>query len=237
MANILNIETSSQACSAALTCEGMVVCDGHTHQSHSHASALSGFIKKCLDHARQHQMGIDAVAVSIGPGSYTGLRIGLSEAKGLAYALSVPLIGVDTLKLLAVTAMFALHETRGDELLVPMMDARRMEVYTAAYDMGLKELLPPQALVLDTAGVEKLAAVGSKGSPLFFGDGSEKARLLLEPLGWRHLGDIEPLAANMLALSDLAYARGEFLNLAYSVPTYLKEFQGTKPRLGLAPES
>lgn len=228
MANILNIETSGADCSAALTAEGMVVCAAHTDAPHSHASALSGFVKKCLDHARQHQMQLDAVAVSLGPGSYTGLRIGLSEAKGLAYALSVPLIGVDTLRLLAATAMFALPDPKGDEIFAPMVDARRMEVYTAAYDMALDELLSPRALVLDAQGVETLAALPPA---LFFGDGADKARPLLEPLGWRFMPDVRTLAANMLALSDLAFQRGDFINLAYSVPAYLKEFQGTKPRL------
>ena len=106
MAVILNIETSTEVCSAALTAEGMVLCHNEDFQGRNHAALLSGFVKRCLDHAREHEMKLDAVAVSLGPGSYTGLRIGLSEAKGLAYALDIPLIGVSTLQLLAVHAMF-----------------------------------------------------------------------------------------------------------------------------------
>lgn len=218
----------------ALTTEGMVVCNAMTAEPQSHATHLSGFIKKCLDHAREHQMTLDAVAVSIGPGSYTGLRIGLSEAKGLAYALSVPLIGVGTLPLLATTVMFHLPDIQGDEIFVPMLDARRMEVYMVAYDMALQPLMPPRALVLDADGVGVLRSAVLPGArTYFFGDGSDKAAPLLEPLGWQRVPDIVPLASEMMALSDLAYQRRDFLDLAYSTPLYLKDFQGTKPKKGL----
>lgn len=144
MPTILNIETSTEVCSVALTAEGAVLEHFEEFQGRNHATVLSGFIKGCLDHLRRHEMKLDAIAVSIGPGSYTGLRIGLSEAKGLAYALDVPLIGVDTLKIMAVNVMFA-HDVESDTLFAPMIDARRMEVYTAVYDLALNTLAAPPA--------------------------------------------------------------------------------------------
>ena len=106
MAVILNIETSTKVCSAALSAEGTVLVHRENFSGQNHAVMLSGFIKDCLDYARDHEMDLEAVAVSIGPGSYTGLRIGLSEAKGLAYALGIPLIGIPTLKIMATRVMF-----------------------------------------------------------------------------------------------------------------------------------
>lgn len=227
MAVILNIETSTTVCSAALTAEGMVLCHFEDFKGQNHAALLSGFIKRCLDHARDHEMKLDAIAVSTGPGSYTGLRIGLSEAKGLAFALDIPLIGVDTLQLLAVSAMFN-HDIDPDALLVPMIDARRMEVYTAVYDFALSPLLSPQPLILDTDSYSQWL---SEGHPMvFFGNGSDKARdVITSPLA-RFIPDIVPLASDMLALAERAWMNRQFLDLAYSTPAYLKEFQATKPK-------
>ena len=148
MAVILNIETSTNVCSVALSAEGMILCHREDFSGRNHAALLSGYIKYCLVWLRDHEMQLEAVAVSMGPGSYTGLRIGLSEAKGLAFALDIPMIGVDTLELMAVSVMFS-RDVEGDELFVPMLDARRMEVYTAVYDMALQPLLAPQPLILE----------------------------------------------------------------------------------------
>ncbi|MDE6121372.1 MAG: tRNA (adenosine(37)-N6)-threonylcarbamoyltransferase complex dimerization subunit type 1 TsaB, partial [Muribaculaceae bacterium] len=131
MATILNIETSGSVCSAALTSEGMILAHREDFDGRNHATLLSGFVKHCMDHAADHGMKLDAVAVSLGPGSYTGLRIGLSEAKGIAYALDLPLIGIETLRLLATRVMFSSDEIDPDTIFIPMVDARRMEVYTA----------------------------------------------------------------------------------------------------------
>ncbi|MBD5192025.1 MAG: tRNA (adenosine(37)-N6)-threonylcarbamoyltransferase complex dimerization subunit type 1 TsaB [Bacteroidales bacterium] len=224
MAVILNIETSTKVCSAALTAEGMVLVHRENFSGQNHATALSGFIKDCLDYARDHEMDLEAVAVSIGPGSYTGLRIGLSEAKGLAYALNIPLIGVPTLKIMATRVMF-LPDVDPDSLYAPMMDARRMEVYTAVYDLGLNALLPPVPMILDA---DSYAEWLDKGTVLFFGDGAEKAKSVITHRNARFIDDIVPLASDMTPLAELAYARREFLDLAYSVPEYLKEYQAVK---------
>ena len=227
MPTILNIDTSTEVCSVALTSEGAVLEHYEEFNGRNHATLLSGFIKACLDHLRRHEMKLDAVAVSLGPGSYTGLRIGLSEAKGLAYALDVPLIGVDTLQLMAVSVMFSGEELPEDVMFAPMIDARRMEVYTAVYDLALQTLMAPRPLILDAASYGEWL---DRGPVLFFGNGSDKAASVITHPNARFIPDIKPLAVDMLALSDKAYREGRFLDLAYSVPVYLKEFQATKPK-------
>lgn len=228
MAVILNIETSTSVCSVAVSFDGMVLSHREDFEGRNHAAMLSGFIKDCLADISEKGLKPDAIAVSMGPGSYTGLRIGMSEAKGLAYALGLPLIGVSTLKLLAVTAMFSGYDFSDGTAFVPMIDARRMEVYTAAYDISLDTLMEPQPLVLDSDSYAAL--LESHDSTLFFGDGSDKAVDVIRNPKAVFLHGIKPLATNMMALSDLAFAGKEFLDLAYSVPEYIKSFQATKPK-------
>ena len=177
MAVILNIETSAASTSVALTAEGMVLAHQEDMDGRNQAALLSDYVKYCLDFAAEKEIALDAVAVSIGPGSYTGLRIGLSEAKGLAYALDVPLIGIDTLKLLACQVMFTKENLVGDEIFVPMVDARRMEVYTCAYNFSLEPLMERMPLILDENSYENILEMGR--TVLFFGDGSDKARTVI----------------------------------------------------------
>lgn len=226
MATILNIETSTNVCSVALTSEGAILEHYEDFKGQNHAVLLSGFIKGCLDHLAKHEMKLDAVAVSLGPGSYTGLRIGLSEAKGLAYALDVPLIGVDTLQLMAVHVMFN-NDIEPDAMFAPMIDARRMEVYTAVYDLALTPLVAPTPLILQPDSYDEWL---DKGEVLFFGNGSDKAREVITHANARFIRDVSPLATDMLALSERDYRENRFIDLAYSVPTYLKDFQATKPK-------
>lgn len=228
MAIIINIETSTSVCSVAVSFDGMVLTHREDFEGRNHAALLSGFIKDCLADISENGLKPDAVAVSMGPGSYTGLRIGMSEAKGLAYALDLPLIGVSTLKLLATTAMFSGCDFTEDTAFVPMIDARRMEVYTAAYDVALSEILPPQPLILDSDSYANLLAAHDK--VLLFGDGSDKAMEVIRNPKAVFIHGVKPIATNMMALSDLAYSRHEFLDLAYSVPEYIKSFQATKPK-------
>lgn len=227
MATILNIETSTDVCSVALSSDGAVLEHYEEYKERNHAVLLSGFIKGCLDHLRRHEMKLDAVAVSLGPGSYTGLRIGLSEAKGLAYALDVPLIGVDTLKLMAVSVMFSQNLDNPEVLFAPMIDARRMEVYTGVYDLGLDVLEAPHPLILDGNSYSDWL---EKGEVLFFGNGSDKAHEVIIHPNARFIAGIHPLAVDMIALSDKAFREQDFLSLAYSVPVYLKDFQATRPK-------
>lgn len=228
MAVILNIDTTTAVCSAALTAEGMILCHAEEFEGRNHAAMLSGFIKKCLDFAAEKELKLDAVAVSLGPGSYTGLRIGLSEAKGLAYALSIPLIGINTLELMATRVMFSTDDVDPESILIPMIDARRMEVFTAAYDFGLAELRKPGPMILDADSYADLVATGRP--VLLFGEGSGKAAEVIKAPNMMHVPDVVPLAVDMVALAERAFHRRDFLDLAYSTPLYLKEFQATKPR-------
>lgn len=226
MAVILHIETSTNVCSAAVSDNGMVLEHFEDYKGQNHAALLSGYIKQCLDYLKEHELKLEAIAVSMGPGSYTGLRIGLSEAKGLAYALDIPLIGIDTLKIMATSVMFN-HDIDPDALFVPMIDARRMEVYTSVLDLGLNEKMKPSPLILDE---NSYAQWLDNGPVVFFGNGSDKAREVIKHPNARFIANIHPLASDMLALAEMAYRRGEFLDLAYSVPAYLKDFQATTPK-------
>lgn len=226
MAVIINIETSTEVCSAALTAEGMILFHLETFEAQNHATMLTGYVKRCLDYAREKELDIDAVAVSLGPGSYTGLRIGLSEAKGLAYALDVPMIGIDTLQLMAVSAMFR-ADLEPDVLFAPMIDARRMEVYTALYDWSLNELVKPTPLIVTPESFDSYLA-GQKVA--FLGNGSDKVRSVITHENAIFVDGIKPLAVDMCALAERAYSRREFIDTAYSTPNYLKEFQATKPK-------
>ena len=228
MATILNIETSTDVCSVALTSEGQVLEHRENYEGQTHATLLSQYVQECLQYARSRELKIDAVAVSIGPGSYTGLRIGLSEAKGLAFGLDVPLIGVNTLQLLTVSAMFNHFIDEERLVYVPMIDARRMEVFTAAYTPALEALVEPQAMILDEHSFEDLLNQGYM--LVIMGNGSDKACQVLTSWRVRHIAGIKPVALEMMVLAEKDFREGRFIDVAYSTPLYLKEFQATKPK-------
>lgn len=238
---ILNIETSNTVCSVALTAEGMILRHLESSEGRNHAATLSDFIKSMLDFAAEKEIKLDAVAVSIGPGSYTGLRIGLSEAKGIAYGLDIPVIGISTLQLMATHILFNAPSLPDDVILVPMLDARRMEVYTAAYDLSLRPLMQPQALILNTPENPYRDILASGRPVVFFGNGMPKWRQFLHQdctdgldkdlsPHISFIDGVEPLAVDMLALAERAHANRDFIDTAYSTPQYLKDFQATTPR-------
>jgi len=225
---ILNIETSAQICSVAITKDGALEMQLDDSTGMQHANRLAPFVERCMGELRRREIPLDAVAVSMGPGSYTGLRIGLSLAKGLAFSLGVPLIGVDTLQLIAVKAMFRPLPWTGDEILVPMVDARRMEVYTAAYDFALNPLIEPGAMIIDEDSFRDLL---DRGRQLYFmGDGAEKVKSVIRHPGAHWIDGILPQAKDMLALAERSFRNNEFLDVAYSTPNYLKAYHTTKPR-------
>ena len=228
MANILNIETSTEVCSVALTSEGQVLDHNENYEGQTHATLLSEYVQNMLKYARSREIKLDAIAVSIGPGSYTGLRIGLSEAKGLAFGLDLPLIGVNTLQLLTVSTMFNHFIEEDDVLYVPMIDARRMEVYTAAYNPALEAVMEPQAMILDEHSFEDLLQQGH--TLVLMGNGSDKARTVLTHERVKFIEGVKPVAVDMLALAERAWREHQFIDVAYSTPLYIKEFQATKPK-------
>lgn len=219
---ILNIETSSKFCSVALSIEGYAEFHIEDDKEMNHASALAPMVERCLEELKKKELKLDAVAVSIGPGSYTGLRIGLSLAKGLCFGLDIPLITVPTLKILATKAMFRHFDLDATELLVPLIDARRMEVYTAAYDFSLNEVLPPQPMIIDENSFSEL----SKNRKLvFIGNAVPKCKEVIKAGNVYWSGNAEPLALDMVALAEMAFRKKEFADVAYAVPEYLKEYQ------------
>lgn len=227
MSTIINIETSSKICSVAISKDGMTDFQLEDTEGMNHAVRLAPFVERCMEDLNRKGDKADAVAVSLGPGSYTGLRIGLSLAKGLAFSLGVPLIGISTLQILAVKAMFRSMDWEGDEIIVPMVDAGRMEVYAGGYDFALNEVVNEGAYILDS---ESFSQLHDKRKVLFIGDGSEKFKGIYDGSNGVWLGCSEPHARDMIALSEKFFREGLFADLAYCVPNYLKDYKATVPK-------
>ena len=221
---ILSIETSTSVCSAALSVDGQTIASRINRENTNHARFLSIFVKELLDELKQRTLTLDAVALSEGPGSYTGLRIGASTAKGLCYGYDIPLIPIATTEVLCASLM-AKNEVQDGEWLLPMIDARRMEVYTALYRVqnGVPVLQGDiAAKVIESAESLKYG----QGRNLFFGDGAAKCKdLLAEKADF--IGDIVPDAADMGPLAERYWQEKKVIedkDLAYYEPFYLKEF-------------
>lgn len=230
MANIILIETSSTACSVALSRDFDIAFKKETLEGPNHAAVLGQFVEEAMQYARENDAMPDAVAVSAGPGSYTGLRIGVSEAKGLAFGLNIPLIGISTLQAMCCHVMFCpiLEEGMPEGgLYCPMMDARRMEVYTALYDAALNEVKPVSADIVDENYLkEKLDS-----HPIyFFGDGADKCQELIKHPNAHFIPNVRVMAKDLMALAIKAFNAGKFEDTAYFVPFYLKEFVASKPK-------
>ena len=222
--NILHIETATKVCSCSLSTNGEVVFNKESHVEQSHAKLLGVFTEEAIQYARQHKIKIHAISVSSGPGSYTGLRIGVSEAKGLAFGLDAKLIAIPTLKLLASIAS---KQVDSNVLLCPMIDARRMEVYTSVFDSSLNIIEPTTAKIIDEESFLKLL---SNRKVAFFGDGAFKCTELITHPNAIFLPNIHPLASGMGNLSIEAYLANNFEDVAYFEPFYLKDFVATKPK-------
>ncbi len=227
MSCILHIETSTNVCSVALSEDGVCLFEKTNEGSPSHAALLAPFVEEALSFAESHAMPLDAVAVSQGPGSYTGLRIGVSTAKGVCYGRGVPLIAVPTLELLCVPVLLYSDAVPEDALLCPMLDARRMEVYAAIYNRSLKVVRPT---VAEVVGSESYAEWLDKGPVCFFGDGAAKCKEVIRHPNAIFIDGIKPVAKNMLPLAERAVARGNYVDTAYFEPFYLKEFVASMPK-------
>ena len=214
---ILNIETSTKACSVALHKNGeLIVCREDVTANFSHSEKLLKFISELFSDEKLSLSDLDAIAVSMGPGSYTGLRIGVSTAKGLCYGLDIPLISISTLK--AMSFGMAL-EIKAD-LYCPMIDARRMEVYSSFFDINNTEIRKIQADIINENSYKKEL----EKKVVFFGDGSEKLIEKIKNKNAIFVSDIHPSAKNMGLLSYQKFTKSLFEDLAYFEPFYLKDF-------------
>lgn len=227
MSCILNIETSTNVCSVALSQDGVCLYEDVNMEGPSHAQVLAGYVKNAVSFADSHAIPIDAIAISKGPGSYTGLRIGVSEAKGVAYGRDAKLLSVPTLKLLTVPILLGHEELPEDALLCSMIDARRMEVYCALYDRALNEVVQTQALVIDSDSFKDYL---DKQPIYFMGNGADKCVETIQHPNAHFIKNIVPRAKNMIPLAEMAMAKEQFEDVAYFEPFYLKEFVATKSK-------
>ena len=224
---ILHIETSTKVCSVALSEDGKLLYHHEDFDGPGHSETSGVYVDEALSFANSHAIPVDAVAVSMGPGSYTGLRIGVSLAKGVCYGRALPLIAVPTLKVLCVPVLLGKEELPEDALLVPMIDARRMEVYSAVYDRALKEVRPIQA---DVVTAETYQEYLDRGSVYFFGNGAQKCQAVIQHPNAHFIEGIHPLAKNMFPLAERSMHLKEFQDVAYFEPFYLKEFVAIKSK-------
>lgn len=227
MSCILHIETSTSACSVAVSEDGQVVFKKEDLNGPSHSVSLGVFVDKALSFVDSHAMPLDAVAVSCGPGSYTGLRIGVSMAKGVCYGRNLKLIGLPTLKIQCVPVLLYHDELPDDALLCPMIDARRMEVYAAIYDRALKPVRDIAADIVDENSYREFL---DRYPVYFFGDGAAKCKEKITHPNAHFIDGIRPLASMMCPLAEKAVAEEKFEDVAYFEPFYLKEFVAGKPK-------
>ena len=229
MALILNIESATARCSIALARDGKLLQITETTEIYQHSARITLLIQECMQKANLALSDLDAVAVSKGPGSYTSLRVGMSTAKGLCFGLGVPMIGISTLKALAQGMLNRMSEEtkQSNPLIAPMIDARRMEVYTNLYDLDLETSQEDEAKIIEENSYKDFFV--SEQNIIFTGDGAKKcipvlthARAVLYPS--------EANAQDMVPLAELAFQEKAFLDIAYAEPFYLKPPNITTPK-------
>jgi tRNA threonylcarbamoyladenosine biosynthesis protein TsaB len=226
MALILLLETATTSCSVALSLDGQIIASKELNERNVHASHITVFIEDVIKQADKKLQDLSAVAISMGPGSYTGLRIGVSTAKGLCYGLDIPLIGVNTLQSMTSGLIsFAVYPQ--DTLFCPMIDARRMEVYTAVFDGKLNEIMPVEAKILDEKSFSDLL---ENQQMIFFGDGAFKCKEILTSSNAVVHEGFANSANHMANIAELKFNSGQFEDVAYFEPFYLKDFLILKPK-------
>ena len=226
MATILHIETSDKVTSVAVSQDGQVIFDKEDREGMNHAEHIGGYVDEALSFADSHAIPFDAVAVSQGPGSYTGLRIGTSMAKGVCFGRDLKLVAVPTLQLMCVPVLLRELVPEGG-VLCPMLDARRMEVYAAIYDRGLRELRPTQA---DVVTADTYLPWLAQGPVYFLGPGAAKCMDTISHPNAHLIEGIEPTAKWMMPLAERRFLRGEFEDVAYFTPFYLKDYVAKLPK-------
>jgi tRNA threonylcarbamoyladenosine biosynthesis protein TsaB len=229
VATILHIESSTLTCSVAISRNGDMLALQESHdQSYAHSEKLVVYIDEVIKQAELKPSDLDAVCVSKGPGSYTGLRIGVSAAKGLCYGLGIPLLSVGSLESMAhlVKANFE-NELADVSFLCPMIDARRMEVYMQLFDAGLNQLQAVSAEIIDE---KSFASELEKGRVVFLGDGAAKCKEIIQHTNAIFLDDFKTSASGMIPLAESKFANKQFEDVAYFEPYYLKDFVAGKPK-------
>ena len=227
MSCILNIDTSTDVCSVAVSFGGECVFTKEDHSGPNHAVKLGVFVDEALSYIDSRDMPLDAVAVSSRPGPYTGLRIGVSMAKGICYGRDAKLLGIPTLEVLTVPVLLNEHIKEEDALLCPMLDARRMEVYAALYDRSLRPVREIQADIVDADTYKEYL---DQHPVYFFGNGATKCMETINHPNAHLISDIEPLAKNMFPLAEKRMAEEKFEDVAYFVPFYLKSYVAKMPK-------
>lgn len=226
MACILHIETSTQVCSVAVSEDSHVIFQLEDHSGPNHAERLGSMVDEALSFTDNHAIPFDAVAVSCGPGSYTGLRIGVSMAKGICYGRNLKLIAVSTLELMCVPVLLR-EMVEENALLCPMIDARRMEVYAGIYDRALKEVRPVGADVVDAETYKQWL---DERPVYFFGNGAAKCMETINHPNAHLIEGIEPLAKWMQPLAERRLLNGQTEDVAYFEPFYLKDYVAKMPK-------
>lgn len=224
MSYILSVETSTPICSIAIHQRGGLLGNQSLYIDKSHSGLLVPSIQSLIKYCGLTLSELDAIAVSKGPGSYTGLRIGVSTVKGLCHALDVPLIAVNTLKAMANGMTKYINK---EDMLCPMLDARRMEVYSLVTDSELDTLESTTPRVIDEDSYKSFL---EKGKVYFFGNGAEKCKEIITHPNAIFIEGIEPDATHIGTLAYSKYKAKKFEDLAYFDPFYLKEFKATKPK-------
>ena len=228
MACILHIETSTNVCSVAVSEDGQCIFQQEERgERGAGAERLGTMVDEALSFTDNHAIPFDAVSVSCGPGSYTGLRIGVSMAKGICYGRDLKLIAVPTLELLCVPVLLRQPEMEEDALLCPMLDARRMEVYAALYDRSLKTVREVRADIVDADTYKQWL---DEHPVYFFGNGAQKCMETIGHPNAHYLEGIEPQAKWMQPLAERRFLNEQFEDVAYFVPFYLKDFVAIKPK-------
>ncbi len=229
MSIILHIESSTLTCSVVLSKGNQVLAIKESHDlSYAHSEKLVTYIDEALKEAGIAPKELNAVCVAKGPGSYTGLRIGVSAAKGMCYALEIPLLSVGSLESIAIWATYNFaDELKNVDYLCPMIDARRMEVYTQLFNSELKLIQPVEAKIIDNTS---FAQYLEKGKVAFFGDGAAKCKEVIDHPNAIFLDEFKPSARGMISLAEQKLAKNEVEDVAYFEPYYLKDFVAGKPK-------
>ena len=220
MALILNIDTATETASVGVACDGNTIALLKNEQQREHASFIHQAIEQVLRTSGTRLEEIQAFAVTSGPGSYTGLRVGFATAKGFCYALAKPLITVNTLEVMTTAAIDTIKELGPNLLFCPMIDARRMEIFTALYDPNLSVIIPPGPIILHENLFHDFLA---RNPIVFFGSGSDKFKPFVPNLN-AHFRLVEYDAKHLGRLADKAFTESKFSDITYSEPAYFKDF-------------